>query len=213
MEIESFAQCLAYISATAKEKSSFEMLIAPASSLLGIVIGFSLNHFRDAGKSRKEAKNKLMCVEEDIVRTMQGAQHVFKEVTKLYDDFMTVGRPDGHNLPSEINTPYIDHHFVGIAHLLTQDQRHLIVSTLPSLKELNVLIRNISDFPQITAADAIRDCKNAASLTIFCVDNCMAYFHGKRENPSDWVSMADELGVSSHVIERLRQQGLRQPAD
>lgn len=212
LEIESFAQCLAYISATAKEKSSLEMLIAPAASLVGIVIGFLLNHLRDKGKSRREAENKLMCVNEDVMRTMQATKHVFKEVVRLYD-FMNVGRPDAHNLPSEINTPYIDHHFVGIAHLLTQEQRHRIVSTLPSIKELNVLISNISNFHDTAATDVARDCKNAASQAIFCIDNCGAYFSGKKDAPSDWVSMADDLGVSSHVIEELRQHGLREPAD
>ncbi|MGF6490570.1 hypothetical protein [Pseudomonas frederiksbergensis] len=208
MEMESFAQCLNYLAATGKAKGSLELIFPVVSSLLGIVVGFSLNMFRDKSKSRKENANKLMCIAEDVDRIRTDASRVFTEAVKHLDAMKKESLIVAHRMPGEISSPYIDKHFVEIAHLYTREQRHNIVSMLPTLKDINELIKSLGD-PE-TKEDRRSYkllCMNAANLAIFCIERCDVFSNGPPDYHEDWFSIAIRLNVESEFIDELRQKG------
>ncbi|WP_223473796.1 hypothetical protein [Pseudomonas sp. BF-B-27] len=185
-----------------------ELILPVASSLFGIFVGFSLNLLRDMFKSRKENTNKMTCIAEDIDRIRLDASRVFIEAVKHLDAMGKGSLIVAHRMPGEINSPYVDKHFVEIAHLYTQQQRHNIVSMLPTLKDINAIIKSLGD-PE-TKADLVsykRQCMNAGNLAIFCIERCDVVSDGPPKYHEDWFSIAMRLNVESEFINELRQRG------
>lgn len=206
--MDSFAQCLNYIATTGKGKSSVELLIPVISSLSGVVIGFGMTLIRDKSKTKKENANKVMCIEEDVDRIRRAAGHVFTEALRLIDLVRAKTLPKSHAMPGEINSPYLDKHFVEIAHLFSLEQRHNIASMLPSIKDINADLKQLSDPGVASNLDSIRRCCfNIASLAVFCIERCDVFLDGAPEYKHDWISIAKRFDVQSEFInELLRQQ-------
>lgn len=204
LEIESFAQCLNYIATTDKGKSSIELLIPVISTLSGVIIGFGMNVIRDKSKTKKENANKVMCIEEDADRIRRASGHVFTEAIRLIDLVRTGTLPKSHGMPGEINSPYLDKHFIEIAHLFSLDQRHNIAALFPSLKDINADLKSLST-PSISSdlASLRRCCFNIASLAVFCIERCDVFLDGAPEYRYDWIYIAKRLNIQSNIINEL----------
>ena len=210
--MESFSQCLSYMTANGKEKSLMETLLPYASSLLGVVIGFSLNLLRDNSKSKKENANKLMCIEEDVRRLRQAAHHLFIEINVHIDLLYKGVIPTTHRMGSSVLAPSLDKYFIEVAHLFTQEQRHNIVSMLPNIESINELLKTLSD--PVDPKDIIqakRNFLNAGSNSIYIIERCNVFFDGAPEFHECWLSVAETLGIESDFISNLISQGTPNP--
>lgn len=189
-----------------------ELLLPVASSLLGIVVGFSLNLFRDKSKSKKENTNKMMCITEDIDRIRREASFVFTEAVRHLDAIGKGSQIVAHRLPGEIYSPYIEKHFVEIAHLYTQQQRNNIVSMLPTLKDVNAIIKALTTPKTMEdRTEYKRQCMNAGNLAIFCIERCDVFLDGPPEYFADWFSTAQRFDVKSEFIDDLARRGTPWP--
>lgn len=189
-----------------------ELIFPVVSSLLGIVVGFSLNLFRDRSKSRKENANKKMCIAEDIDRIRREAGHVFTEAVKHLDALEKGLQIAAHRMPGEINSPYVDKHFIEIAHLYTLEQRHNIVSMLPTLKDINAIFKDLADPKTLKGrAEFKLQCMNLGNLAIFCIERCDVFSDGPPEYFADWFSTAIRLNIESEFIDELRRRGTPWP--
>lgn len=211
VELESFTQCLSYLEAIGKPKDSLGMILPVVSSLLGIAVGFGLNFFRDWWKSRKETNNKKMCIHEDVVRLCRIADDVFVQSLHFIDEQEAGKKVLAHNLPRGINTPYIEKHFIEVAHLYSEQQRHDIVSLIPRLTGLNAILLELYE-PAIidSAVDSFRCFVSASATITYILEHCEQFLGGPIK-PQSWVGIADRLEIKSAYIERMRAQGLCYP--
>lgn len=208
MELESFTQCLSYLEAVGKPKDSLGPMIP---TVLGIAVGFGLNFSRDWLKSRKENYNKKMCIKEDIIRIRQSADDVFIKSLKFIDALEEGKQILGHDLPREINLPYIEKHFIDVAHLYSEQERHYIVSLMPRLNGLNAALLELYDPETIDSPeDAYRCFRTANAAITHILENCDNFLEGPVV-PQNWVIIADRLKVKSKLIEKLRQEGRGYP--
>lgn len=210
--MEGFLQCLSYMAANEKEKDWVETLLPYAFSLLGVVIGFSLNLLRDKSKSKKENANKVMCIEEDVHRLRQAAQHLFTEINEHIDLLYKGGIPTSHRMGTSILVPSIDKYFIEVAHLFTQEQRHNIVSMLPNLESINKILEVLSVPVDLKdTRQAKLNFLNAGSDSIFIIERCNVFFDGTPEYHECWVSVAETLGIKSDFITNLILKGTPNP--
>lgn len=208
MEIESFTQCLDYLASTGNGKATIGWITPIVASLSGIVIGFGLNLLRDKVKSNNENSNKAMCISEDIERIRIAAGHVFRASIEYIDPAKHHELVKTYSVTSAINSPYIDKHFMDIAHLHSKDQRHNMVALLPCLNDMNTLIKSLSN--PSTPSDRLaarRNCVKVANLAVFCFEQCDAFLKEPSAQREDWISIGRRLNIDPEVIINLTKQG------
>lgn len=212
MEIDSFAQCLAYISATTKSNGLVGFIIPTITSLTCVIIGFALNQFSSTFKTNKDSSNKIMCITEDIERLQHDAESIFKAALLFLDSHRNTTKPGAQKIPTKLSTPHIDKYFVEVAHLLSKEKRDNIARVLPLISHINDIKKDLGSSNVVdNVSTHTRVCKNVISSVIKCVESCDGYLNGSPEFQEDWISLAEKLKVRSDFIEDLVRAGLQEP--
>lgn len=207
MEVEAFAQCLSYLEAVQNKKTGVDSLLPIATTAIGIFIGFGINVIRDRAKDSKATKNKKMCITEELEQIKLHLEHVFMESLKVHDSSVAQEVVVGHRLPSEIDTPFLDEYYVGIAHRYTQEERGCISALTPIIKEINKCLGAFKDgaigsnnFNQLGIASL-----NVLSCTVHCYQIFESMLKKERKSKKLLiVELADKLKFSSVYVEKLR---------
>ncbi|WP_404941681.1 hypothetical protein [Pseudomonas danubii] len=207
MEIEAFTQCLSYLEAVQNKKTGIDALLPIATTAIGIFIGFGINVIRDRAKDSKATKNKKMCITEELNQIKLLLEHLFTESLRIYDSSVAQEVIAGHRLPSEIDTPFLDEYYVGIAHRYTQEERECIAALTLIIKEINKCLEafkedagNSKNFNRLGISSL-----NIISSTAHCYQTFESMLR-KEKKPKKLliIELADKLKLSSTYIEKLR---------
>ncbi|MEX5551573.1 hypothetical protein [Pseudomonas pergaminensis] len=207
MDIETFHNCLSYLSLAQREKSSLELLLPIATTAIGIFIGFGINVIRDRKKDDSAVKNKKMCINEELERTRSELEHIFKECIKIYDSAAAQQAVLGHQIPEEIDTPFLREHFVSIAHRYTKLEREALTQIAPAVKYINHSLHafmstyhNPSNTNQIAIGSL-----NILSCTIHGYQ-CLEVIDQKekKSKKTTIIEIANKLSITSAYVDHLR---------
>ncbi|WP_157955049.1 hypothetical protein [Pseudomonas sp. S5D5] len=206
MEIDTFAQCLNYLGLAQNKKTTVELLIPGLSSLVGVIAGASITMLREKNKEKSTLKNKKMCITEELNRTKDNLEHIFKEAIRIHDDSVKEHIIPGHQLRLEISLPFVSEHFTSIAHKYSIEQRSHIIQLSEIIKEVNQqlqefhALRNPSNF----SGSALTSL-NIISATIHC-HRILDLIEGAKfkHNKLAIIELSDKLKISSPYVETLR---------
>lgn len=205
MDIDSFNQCLTYMSASSGKKGALETLTPFITAIVSFALGFFINMWRDYVKENKTIKNKKACINEDIYRAKFGTEQTFKECINIIDLCQQNAPIRGHTLPSEITTPGIDEYFWSIAHSYTETERHHIMLLTPAIRKLNKNLEQLTSISRITpSSDTVTMAYNLISYTLHCHSIFLALQTGEQQTTTSIVSLADQFGLNSPYIEDIR---------
>ncbi|NWB25804.1 hypothetical protein [Pseudomonas gingeri] len=207
MDIETFNQCLTY-AASLGDGKYIDKFIAVATTLAGIIIGFTLNIFRESIKKRKENSDKKICIMEDVKRTQSALGTIITESLRMIDATNAGEDVPGHRLPSKIESMLIEEYFPSVAHSYTADERTSILSLINLLGETNdqlTRFRGRTDQPHRTILlTSLHNLNNAA---YYCFALCDSFVEsGKKPNYNQLIEIADRLKISSAFVESLRSR-------
>lgn len=207
MDIDSFNQCLTYAGNMSNGKG-IDKIITAATTMTGVIIGFTLNIARESWKKTKENSNKKTCIVEDVKRAQSAIHAVFKESLKMIDANNLGGTISGHRLPPKIDIVLIEEYFTSIAHTYTPDERTSILSLINLIVEINdqlTVFRGRGDpLPHTTFENTLHNLLNHAC---YCSAFCDSFFEGGKEpDYNQAIPIADKLGINSAFIEHLRQR-------
>lgn len=206
VDMESFTQCLQYITATQTSKSVVEKIIPLASPLVGVIIGATITVWREGIKDRRTLRNKKICVLEEIHLTRASLEHIFKETLALLDAANKEKILPGNRLPTELCMPFLDKYFTEVAYSYPKEQRQQIMSLSPLINETS---RNLGKFSSVvpTLNDATYSIAllNLLSQTIYChrkIETALGVKH--REIKECIIELADRLKIESAYVDKLR---------
>jgi hypothetical protein len=206
MDIDSFNQCLTYTANLGNGKSIDKIITAP-TTMIGVIIGFTLNVVRESWKKRKENSNKKTCILEDVKRAQSAVHETFTESLKMIDTNNSGESISGHRLPPKIDIMLIEEYFTSIAHTYTSDERTSILALVNLIGETNEQLASFrgrgDPLPYSTFKNAIHNLLNHAC---YCSALCESFFDGgKKPDYNQLIVIADKLGVNSEFIELERQ--------
>ncbi|MGX9559495.1 hypothetical protein [Pseudomonas sp. CFBP 5750] len=148
MDFESFSQCLNYMQATVQDKGTLNKVLPIMGTLLGTAFGFALNYGAGRVKDSKAAKNKIMCIGEDIEVIVHDLNATAKECARLVSLLVERAPLAGNRLPGSMSGLCIDSYFIDVAHQYSRNQRYWIQLALERLKEINLKLTGLNaDLP------------------------------------------------------------------
>lgn len=207
MDIETFNNCLSYISLAQREKPNLELLLPLATTAIGIFIGFGINVIRDRKKENRAVKNKKMCINEELERMRSELEHIFTECIKIYDSATAQQAILGHQIPEEIDTPFLREHFVSIAHRYTKPEREALTLIAPAVKYINHSLHAFMS--------TYNSCSNINQTAIGSLNILSCTIHGyqcleviaqkeKKSKKTTIIELANKLSITSVYVEHLR---------
>lgn len=200
MDIENFNQCLSYLQASLQGKGTFERVLPIVGTLVGAVLGFALNYLAGRGKENKTARNKLMCIDEDVMAIEHSLNEMSKEAVRMISLVVQKATPSGNYLPLSVSALCLESYFIDVAHKYSRQQRYWIQLLISRLKEISCALEEIKDFKGSIYMRSI-NLLNLIGLAVNCSRFCKMIMQGKIVTDEGVVNYLRELDVSEEYLE------------
>ena len=200
MDIESFNQCLGYLQASLQGKGTLDKALPILGTLVGAVFGFALNYFAGRGKENNAAKNKLMCIEEDVMAIEHSLDELNKEALRMISLIVKKTPARGNYLPLSISALCLESYFIDVAHKYSRQQRYWIQLLISRLEEISDALVEIKDFkgPMYTRAVNLL---NLIGLAVNCSRFCKMIMQGEILEDEGVVSWLRVMNVSEEHLD------------
>lgn len=205
MDLESFSQCLSYISTITKPSNSFEKILPVISTILGIVIGYILNNFRERQKESRTNEQKRKCISEDIDRLKSVAKKCIKESLYILDANIKGEIARGHSMPARAEPILVNEYFSQVAHTYSTEDREKILHMLDlasSLSERAAQSRLQHDDPRTEGMAA----HNVLTHAVFCYCICEAILENKKPDYDQVHKIAEKYDFKSTYLDKQRRE-------
>lgn len=207
MDLESFTQCLNYISTTAKPASQFNQAIDKAlpvaTTIVGILIGFVLNISRERSKEKKTIKDKKQCISEEVERIKISSKLCYKQALFILGVNMEGKFARGHSMPPRVEPVLTNEYFKTIAHSYKPSTRENILHLLDlaaALTERVAIARTQAESVQKEFDSA----HNVLTHSAFCYAICEAILEDREPDYSNLYAIADKYEFESPFLDKYR---------